>query len=182
MGRISNDLLKSRDLHEGNVLVTTRYHKASLLGSEETAAVLIDFGRGQVTERSSGDPEETAPSEPMDDAKAQDVYDYGALLMLLTRYWMEKTARTTIPPLLVNILTKCTRDEGRVSMRQVVDMWELWEMEKVSGMELPQFVDAAEVWQTFKRLPLSQYSTTRSMPSVSKLRRIYADFSSESLF
>lgn len=160
--------------------MTTKYHKASFLEPEEAAAVLIDFGRGQTTERSSGDPEESATPELVGDAKAQDVYDYGALLGDLTRFWMKKTGRTTVPPVLVNIIAKCTGEENRIRMRQVVDMWEIWAVEKVAELELPEFVQAAEAWQVL-RLHQSQYSTTRSVPSSPKPRRIYSDFSSESL-
>jgi len=181
MGRTFRTLLKSRDLHEGNVLVTTSFHIASLLEPEETSAVLIDFGRGQVTGKASGDPEETGSPEPMDDVKAQDIYDYGALLMDLTRYWVEKTGRTTVPPVLVNIITKCTREDGRARMRVVTDMWELWAVEKVVGKELPGFLNFTEAWRELRRLPQTHYSMTRSVPSSSKLRRLYRDFSVESI-
>ena len=143
--------------------------------------MLIDFGRGQSIERASGDPEDTATPEPMDDAKAQDIYDYGALLLDLTHYWVEKTGRTSVPPVLVNIIEKCTREEGQARMRQVVDMWELWAVEKVVEKELPQFLDFKDAWRELKRLPESHYSKTKSVPSSSKLRHLYREFSFENM-
>jgi len=168
--------LTCSDLHEGNVLITTKYHKASFTESEETAAVLIDFGRGQITERSRVDPEALVSDAVMDDAKARDIFDYGALMRDLTFFWMEKTGRTSVPQFLLDLIQKCTGEEGLIEMRKVVDRWELWAFEKVAGVPFSELVPIADARERLRRTPQSKFTTTRSLPSFSKVRRIFGNF------
>ena len=155
--------------------MTTKYHMASFTESEETVAVLVDFGRGQITERSSPDPEALVSSAMMDDAKARDIYDYGALTRDLTFFWMEKAGRTSTPQFLLDLIQRYPGEEGLIEMKTVVDRWELWAFEKASEVPFSGLVPIEDARDRLRRTPQSKFTTARSLPLFSKVRRIFED-------
>lgn len=149
--------------------------------------MLIDFGRGETEDvrnvmedkdRFTWESSAVMFARP-DDVRSQDIYDYGCLLMDLVQQWMAATSQSTLPPFLVDIITRCICEGLQPMMREIVDIWERWVCLKVSGAPQPDFINGTDAWETLSLSTKSRCSATRSMPSVR--HRKYGNISVERL-
>lgn len=171
-------VLTFRDMHQGNVLINKRYHGSSLLDGEENHAVLIDFGRGKWTEGNGNEPSSEDPA--WSNGQAQDMFDYGSLIGDLALQWITHTKRTTLPPVVLEVILKCTCQEPG-SIEEVLDIWEQWFVSKTAGAPRADYIESSEAWGALKRSEESSYSTTRSKPSAVKRLHWDGNVSAESL-
>lgn len=80
---------------------------------ETVEPALIDFGRGQYGTGVSSE-----------NHMAQDVYDFGALLLDIVFQWMLATERKELPKVLFEIMRKCLCETGH-TMQEISEMLEI---------------------------------------------------------
>lgn len=154
------DNLTPRDLHQGNVLITTRYYEADLATPERSRAVLIDFGRGKwIHESAAG--QQKISWRGNSEAIRQDIYDYGCLIKDLAQQWMGRTGHTTLPVILLDVIEACTDSEAQTNMRDILYIWDAH-----NPREDVVYIYADQAWDSLRDLNDSVYAATRSRPAV----------------
>jgi hypothetical protein len=161
--------LTSRDLHQGNVLVTKRADSATLT-PVSTTAVLIDFGRGRVDhEIDAGNPRHVAGHNI-----TKDISDYGFLIHDLVQQWMDSAAQTKLPRVVLDVIESAL-EQSQTSMGDISALWWTATTTRV-GKEMgllhedpnAEEIDAPTAWESLPALRDSFLTATRSKPSALK--------------
>jgi len=88
---------------------------------------------------------------------------------------MEKAGVTSVPPLIIDIITQCV-SEPQPTMRHVVDIWERWMVIKATGAPVPDEINADEAWATVDKADsISDFTRSLSFARRDRSNNIFSN-------